>query len=96
MTPLERAARAIEDAIFNPAINASISIQCDDPQRVHKAIARAVLTAIREPSEKMLSQNRLLNGFFIDSDGLVDHEYLDPENVTMIWQDMIDAALEEG
>lgn len=49
--PIERAARAVEAAIFNPALRASISIDCDDPARVHRQIARAVIAAIRDSED---------------------------------------------
>lgn len=52
MTPLERAARAAEAAVFNPAGGYSVSIR-GDIEVFYANIARAVLTAIREPNEAM-------------------------------------------
>ena len=90
MTPFERAARAVETTIFNPALKADISIICDDPSRVHRAIARAVLRAIREPNEGMMARGA--NEIPFDDEHGVDREL----RAVGVWQAMIDAALEEG
>lgn len=91
MTPIERAARALageehDDIAFDPA---------RDPfwrDRVREV--RAVLTAIREPSEAMINA--------ADVDGALDATYPDSEGSfatggeRLAWQAMIDAALAEG
>lgn len=55
MTPLERAARAVRDEIAYPHGDGSFVVEGgfrDDP--FFQEVARAVLEAIREPSEAMI------------------------------------------
>lgn len=85
MTPLERAAKALEEALREPvnrmwAKPDSEGIEPGD----YLSAARAVLTAIREPSEGMVRANS-------------DHwERGDDPSIAERWQVMIDAALSEG
>jgi len=74
MTPLERAAAAIEAALGPD------DTICSTP----KDVVRAVLTAIREPSEDMISV------------GGDDFDTAVPNEVEGLWQAMIDAALAEA
>lgn len=87
MTPLERAARAIR-----PDLNWSSSLS-DELKRDAYARARAVLEAIREPSEGM----RLEACGIFPFDGSqprIDHLIVDQS--VEVYQRMIDAALAEG
>jgi ATP-dependent DNA ligase len=95
MTPIERAVQAVESALFNPALRASISIECDDPRRVHLAIVHAILFAIREPSDEMVKAG---SGFSEAELGEIREDLRevaarDRENAVDSWQAMIDAAL---
>lgn len=88
MTPLERAALAIRQAD-----NAGYH---DAENKDYRAMARAVLQAIREPSEAMTPEEGVFAGFSHDSDGVEDNNYITSEEARYAWQAMIDAALEEG
>lgn len=84
MTPLERAARAI----YKFGDNGPYTLAEEDEQWHHHVdYARAVLWAIREPSEATIEAggSRLFAGSKEKADALA----------TETWQAMIDAALEE-
>lgn len=94
MTPLERAARALcKSHLEDP--DEVVSTLGENPgtpiyawqDRVHDA--RAVLTAIREPSEAMIASGNEQ----MDVDPELGHNEATPES---IWRTMIDAMLEEG
>jgi hypothetical protein len=89
MTPLERAARALEKQLFKritaierPVNGARYPITISGPMDMQEAV-RAVLTAIREPSDVML--DRAYN--HMEANGC------DPR---FAWEAMIDAMLEAG
>ena len=75
MTPLERAARALAD----------MDTERDIGWRYYIPATRAVLLAVREPSEEMMQAS---------SDNAPDREYT-TEDLVIHWQAMIDAALGE-
>src|SRR5688572_5024787 len=78
MTPLERAARAV----YKLGDNGPYGPEDEDEQwHQHVDVARAVLQAIREPSEAMEEAGDSCLGLATSP---------------VIWQAMIDAALEEG
>lgn len=79
MTPLERAARAI----YKLGDNGPYTLAEEDEQWHHHVdTARAVLEAIREPSEGMVDAAQVAHG---------------PEaTYRTAWRGMIDAALAEG
>lgn len=80
MTPLERAARAAHEALSR----ANVIAYLDMPEETANIIARAVVEAIREPSEKMI-------------DDIRNSEYGGIQGVSAdIFKVMIDTALEEG
>ena len=92
MTPLERAARALCE---NPSEDPDEIIMMSDGNEVPRWRAelwrvRAVLTAIREPTEEMgfsANENVMVNtghGFDIR---------LQPSDARLVWQAMIDAIL---
>lgn len=82
MTPIERAARAVENAVFSPGLGMSVEIRGDN-RAFYDIIVRAVLTEIREPSEAMVD-----HGFADMGVARCD--------VSAIYTAMIDAMLEEG
>lgn len=78
---IERIARAAESTVLNPHLHGcSVSI-VGNPVRFYYAIASAMLTAIREPTEEMVQA-----GCF---DG-------DAPYALGTWQTMIDVAMGEG
>lgn len=81
-SPLERAANAIEHEFVELADPDGPISSCG----IAKRVARAVLEAIREPSEAMLDAG--------EENGQVPYE--PGIFVREAWQAMIDAALEEG
>lgn len=101
MTPLERAARALYKSRNEhiEIIGAPFGLKGYVPpfeelhpysQRQYLDEARAVLQAIREPSEAMVSSAHHGIEF---SDGLSESEYKDAP--IACWQAMVDAALSE-
>lgn len=83
-TPLERAARALAEAEVSGM--RALGIQVELPHWPHYIVpARAVLMALREPSNAMLNAG---------NDGVYDQS--GDTNPFVIWQDMIDAAMTEG
>lgn len=83
MTPLKRAAQAVEAEFLAQGI---IDLVVEDRVDL-RALARAVLTAIREPSEAMLDRGM---------DGAPDLDCsFEPDHSRIVWQAMIDAALGE-
>lgn len=87
---IERVARAAENAILNPMAHCcSVSI-VGDPARFYNVIARAVLTAMREPTEAMIQAGAEKLPSVVDTMGEAD------EAASDAWRAMIDAALEEG
>lgn len=94
MTPLERAARALYDRL--PHV-----VEWDDLSQSAKdeniAVARAVLEAIREPSEGMVREGCLADfpgGRF--GEATFTEAHIGEDDAPVIWQAMIDAALSEG
>ena len=71
-----------------------VSAQVDGSFPV-EPLVRAVIAAIREPSDAMLKQD-VFSHFSFDADGLEDNEYLDDDQMRACWQAMIAALLEEG
>lgn len=76
MTPLERAARALAESDYPP------DPRPDEWRQLLPAV-RAVLIAIREPSDGMVKAGQA-------------HIYVMKDEVAEAWQAMIDAALSEG
>ncbi len=77
MTPLERAALAVYQVDYPGERISGLT----DPASWHMEVARAVLQALREPSEAMVKAG--------DScPGIMSSE--------LMWPHMIDTALEEG
>lgn len=93
MTPLERAARALARRSCSPGGEAQFPyVSADEWEEKnwpdHMPAARAVLEAIREPSEGMREQGAgQLFGSASDDWG---------DDARLVWQAMIDAALSEG
>ena len=86
MTPLERAAIVLWQADREPtSLTPSMSIPDSDDWRDYIPKARAVLQAIREPSDQYVTD--VVNGA---EDVIAWGDYKE------FWQAMIDAALEEG
>ena len=91
MTPLERAARVLARRSCPPGGEAQFPYVSTDEWeekhwRDHVDPARAVLTAIREPSEGMIEHARWRSA------ETLSHEVA----VSMNWREMIDAALAES
>lgn len=85
MTPLERAARAVGEAVYGYADPADTP---DNWARSLEAV-RTVVTAMREPSEVMAAEG--------GHQGVWGEGYPDERgNARGVWQAMIDAMLEEG
>jgi len=88
MTPIEQAARALVGSY--PLDSGETPLDWQDVVPV----VRAVLTALREPSEAMVRA--------ADVDGAMEASYPDSDGSfatggeRLVWQAMIDAALEEG
>ncbi len=81
---LARAARAVRDEIAHPHGDGEwILDEGFRDDSYFAEVARAVLLAIREPSERMMS-DRVIRA----------HGYAG--DIDMVWQAMIDAALAEG
>lgn len=88
-SPIERAARALAEDAYDrqhcglptePTREQFVSVM----EASYRSTARAVLTAIREPSEGMWQAGD-------------DHcEHRDTADPKAVWQAMIDAALSEG
>jgi hypothetical protein len=98
MTPLERAASAVQAEMRRQGVLYEIDPDEPDLSKLMMAtgevadlpaIVRAVLTAIREPTEGMIAA-----GWpeWVNDESDVD-EYA---TTAFVWQAMIDAALEEG
>jgi len=106
MTPLERAARAAYAADWPEPLHASWEETADDMRARYTLIVRAVLTAIREPSEAMANAAMLTPGMrevdrlcgVANSMGQAVNRgaIADGSPVAQAWAAMIDAALEEG
>ena len=82
-TPLERAARALA--------------KCsgwEDAWEMWLPEARAVLMSVREPSEAMLDASFIPASASCSNFG--DEAMLLPSGTTVVWQAMIDSALNEG
>lgn len=94
MTPIERAARAI-CVTFGYDPDKDDEVGLGEPGDVNWNMfedhARAVLTALREPSEGMKEA-----GWFRFSCAHPDQADADRGPEISIWQAMIDAALEQG
>jgi hypothetical protein len=92
MTPLERACRAAHgEHNDDPAERAKSSDPAWDGWKSWIPVVRAVLQAIREPSDEMVEAAYRREGVGPDA---VDVPYsLTPDDM---WPAMIDAALEEG
>jgi hypothetical protein len=102
MTPLERAARAMADALANDSETDAWMDAEDDPREFRidgtvnlEVAARAVLAAIREPSEGMRQAGESIGDeeCIPTNDG---YAQLSADGETKIWQAMIDAMLAEG
>lgn len=93
MTPIERAARALCELDGNPP---GATMDGKPLWQDYLPKVRAVLTAIREPSEAMLSGGEL--DFETDGGGGFNVPvWVYGERVMQVWQGVIDAALaEEG
>lgn len=99
MTPIERAAQALADAFAEqePEHGGTYFLGSDNLRAVEidgtfdfQKISRAVLQAIREPSEAMVGP---ATGYMI----IAIHEYqADRIDAQRIWKTMIDAAIAEG
>lgn len=97
MTPLERAARAIFRADYPDHVDANFDIDESgmvmwEKRRLwYRDAARAVLTAIREPSEGMVGEG----AYQIPCGQGVDEGPPNARDAKDCWQAMIDAALSE-
>lgn len=94
MTPLERAAMALCEARGQSLDAVSISFPDQTTEVAIDAAmrdVRAVLQAIREPTEAMVAATRIRD----DEYYFATQEFAN-EFVVEHWQAMIDAALEEG
>lgn len=87
MTPLERAALAVEARIGTHCPSCEVEM----PGGPHE-IVRAVLQAIREPSEAM----RICGRRVASAEMVNDEPCLEDGAEIATWQAMIDAAMEEG
>lgn len=88
MTPLERAAQAAEIAAVEKTAHHPVSAEMAKLSWLWPHIARAVLQAIREPSEAMIEAGQRRGAVLVSS--------MQPYQARDIFADMIDAALEEG
>ena len=87
MTPIERATKAVEDALIGHVDPTSHAMS---EYGIAKMIVPIVLTALREPSEGMVREGVLSTVEVWDDDRDAERE------LTTEWQAMIDAALAEG
>jgi hypothetical protein len=91
MTPLERAAQALQkeaDRLFEEKTSPEFrDFMAGREGAGWTTLVRAVLQSIREPSEGMLGA--------CDNIGM-EAEAENPNRAALFWQRMIDAALEEG
>ena len=110
MTPIERAARAIcddfgidPDRVMTAEDDAHIGLGLKEEHPTwtrYTSMARAVLTAIREPSEavrKAMRDTIPVDGHeweYLSVETLSDGRVIDPE--ADHWRAMIDAALDDG
>lgn len=96
MTPLERAARALCELEGRDPDEVVGTEGAEYPfWHVRRGAVRAVLTAIREPSEGMMKPGTLFSHFYHDADGLEDNAYFESGEAKRCWQAMIDALLAE-
>lgn len=100
MTPLERAISAINNtAVVQNIAGDQNGVIGDEPLYVvtnPDAVARAVLEAIREPSEGMVREGCLADipgGRF--DEATFTEAHIGEQDAPVIWQAMIDAALTE-
>jgi hypothetical protein len=99
MTPIERAARAlceIDGIDPNQKYRGDSSVghePFDYHWRAYQPRARAVISAIREPSEGMRDAAYTVEAEFRTTMGNLDRGYSEGDG---IWQAMIDALLAEG
>lgn len=102
MTPLERAAQPIAKALAAQYMLGFEATDSEDGWERYmdeaRELARAVLTALREPTEGMLNPEPegVFAGFFQDADGMEDNDYITSYQAGYVWKTMIDAALKEG
>lgn len=94
MTPIERAARALarehwDVQDLHGGTNKSSSQWVDERWRDYLPNARAVIAAIRDPSDEMIADGK--DRMNVDPE--LGHHEATPES---IWSTMIDALLEEG
>ncbi len=93
-TPLERAARALYKQIGSDFDPFNEGEDAKWPEFIDEA--RAVIEAIREPSEAMMPAQGVFAGFTHDADDLEDNRYVDADEARYTWHSMIDALLAEG
>lgn len=101
MTPIERAARALARRACPPGGEAQFPYVSADEWEAkhwpdHVAAARAVLTAIREPSDVMVREGCLADfpgGRY--GEPTFTEAQIGKDDAPVIWQAMIDAALIE-
>lgn len=86
---IERAARALYQSAPHDFDPNQMVQAATWPDLVEQA--RAVLQAIREPSEKMVAAGSFAGAFDIP-----DGRYSASEEAQKVWEAMIDTALEEG
>lgn len=93
MTPLKRAALAAHDTLSH----ANVLAYLDMPEDTANLLARAVLQAIREPSDVMLPDpHRTDTPIYQAVRVMEDQSVSSAVAFEAAWKAMIDAALEEG
>jgi hypothetical protein len=97
VTPIERAARALKDEadrIFQLKQSNEIHVFMAGKEGAGwESLVRAVISAIREPSEGMRDAAYTVEAEFRTTMGNLDRGYSEGDG---IWQAMIDALLAEG
>jgi hypothetical protein len=98
VTPLDRAAKTLFEQLpehlpqFRQAVTIPFSWTGEENREGYRQIVRAVLTAIREPSEVMKGAAAVDGGFH----GYYDDSPESRQSAAEVWQSMIDAALAEA
>jgi hypothetical protein len=102
VTPIERAARALcvgdPDQMVHPAHQAAPKSDCARPLwQTYVPVVRAVIAAIREPSEAMLPDPQQTHTSLYAAVRVMDDQAVSSAVAFQaVWQAMIDALLEEG
>lgn len=99
MTPIERASRALASSHYaarfgKPSDDPHVVMNVDARWPDFEVTVRAVLQAIREPSEAMKTGAEF-SELTMSYGGENSFEYLSEENAADVWRGMVDAALAE-